>query len=84
MVGDAPRVRALVEGPTRQLLKLYRDPPTVHRTFGPATPTSLTVELRASDVDLPTGADGVTVRDVQPRVLVLRFHTAADRSAASR
>ena len=74
--GDAPQVRALVSGPTKQLLKLYRDPPVVRRSFGPATPAALTVELRVSDVDLPVGIDKVAVRDVEPRVLSLHFRPA--------
>jgi hypothetical protein len=81
MVGDAPRVRALVAGPTRQLLKLYRDPPTVRRAFGPQTPNAMTVELHAADVELPSGTDQVAVRDVDPHVLALRFQPAATRSA---
>src|SRR5438067_5056954 len=82
LVGDAPRVRALVSGPTRELLKLYADPPTVHRAFGIATPSEVHVELRPSDVDVPTGVLQVTVRDVQPRTLALRFSTTADQRAA--
>jgi hypothetical protein len=74
--GAVPPLRALVSGPTKQLLKLYRDPPTVRHTFGPGTPAQLTVDLTASDVDLPSGADRVAVRDVEPHVLALRFRPA--------
>jgi hypothetical protein len=73
---SVPPLRALVSGPTKQLLKLYRDPPTVRRSFGPATPAAMTLELRATDVDLPSGVDRVAVRDVEPRVLSLRFRPA--------
>ena len=83
LVGEAPRVRALVSGPTRELLKLYADPPTVHRTFATPTPEAVRVELRPSDVDVPTGVQQVTVRDVQPRALALRFRPTADRRAAT-
>ena len=62
--------------------KLYADPPTVHRTFGSETPSEVHVELRPSDVDVPTGVLQVTVRDVQPRTLALRFSTTADQRAA--
>ena len=74
--GSVPPLRALVSGPTRQLLKLYREPPTVRRAFGPATPDALTFELRASDVELPADADKVAVRDLEPRVVSLRFRPA--------
>jgi len=80
LLGPAPEVRALVSGPARELVKLYRDPPTVRHAFGPTTPSTLTLELHAADVDLPTGADAVAVRDVQPHVLELRFQPAANRA----
>jgi hypothetical protein len=81
LLGPMPEVRALVSGPTRQLVKLYRDPPTVRHAFGPTTPSALTLELRATDVDLPSGTGAVAVRDVQPHVLELRFQPAANHAA---
>ena len=83
LVGDAPVVRALVSGPTHQLLKLYTDPPTVHRTFGVDTPADVRVELHPSDVTVPVGVDRVIVRDVRPRALALHFRPAADQRAAT-
>ena len=81
LLGPTPDVRALVSGPTRQLVKLYRDPPTVRHAFGPTTPSTITLELRAADIDLPSGTDAVSVRDVEPHVLELRFQPAANRAS---
>lgn len=75
LVGAPPAMRALVVGPTRELLKLSNVPPVVRRAFGAGTPGEVTVEVRPSDVDLPTGVGRVIVRDVEPRAVVLHFQT---------
>ena len=77
LVSAPPAVRALVAGPTRELLKLYAVPPAVHRTFGPGTPDAVRLELRPHDVALPAGVTRVVVRDVDPREVALRFRPAA-------
>jgi hypothetical protein len=80
LLGSAPKLHALVSGPTRELLKLYRDPPTVHHAFGAGTPSLVRLDLRVADVDLPSGLADVVVRDVEPHTLALRFRTAGDRN----
>ena len=77
LVGPPPTVRALVVGPTRELIKLAAVPPAVRRAFGPGTPDSVRVDLRPTDVDLPTGVSRVVVREVEPRSIVLRFTTTS-------
>ena len=77
LVGDPPLVRALVEGPAREILKLYATPPAIHRAVGREAADAmgadeLRVDLRTSDVDLPTGVVRVSVRDVRPRAVTLR------------
>jgi hypothetical protein len=79
LVDPPPRVRALVEGPARELLKLYTTPPAIHPVFGRETPDSMRVTLRPVDVDLPTGVARLTVSDVQPHAIVLRFVNVARR-----
>jgi hypothetical protein len=78
LVGARPEIRAIVAGPTRELLKLYASPPVVRRAFAPGTPDSVRVELRAGDVSLPEGVSA-TVLDVRPRTLALRFETLVER-----
>jgi hypothetical protein len=63
---DLPSVHALVVGSGRDLLKLYATPPTVRRHLGEDSPDTVVLEIRPSDVDLPSGVN-VRVQDVQPR-----------------
>jgi hypothetical protein len=78
LVGARPEIRAIVAGPTRELLKLYASPPVVRRAFAPGTPDLVRMELRAGDVSLPEGVSA-TVLDVRPRALALRFETLVER-----
>jgi hypothetical protein len=86
LVSRPPVVRALVSGPTRELLKLYAVPPSLRRAFGAETPDDVSLDLHPSDIDLPAGVERVTVRDVLPHVLPLRFQVVhppvADRPRA--
>lgn len=72
-----PTVRALVAGPRRELARLDGDPPVVRRVIDPDVADVDTIELRAADVDV--GAASVRVRDVQPRLIPLRFTVRAER-----
>jgi hypothetical protein len=76
LAAPAPAVRALVVGSTRELLKLYVRPPAVRYIISADAPESYDIELRASDVDLPSGVRAV-VRDVQPKRVTLRLAHAA-------
>jgi len=66
-----PVVRALVTGPTRELIKLYAGSPVI-RTIVPATATGSTfrIPIQPSDVVLPRAAN-VVVQDLEPRALIL-------------
>ncbi len=66
----APPVRALVEGKRRALFKMFSSPPTMQRGVSSALGDSAQLELRAQDVDLPSGSE-VVVRDLQPRLLTI-------------
>ena|SRR5688500_7633773 len=80
LVGAVPRVRALVVGPSRELLKLYASPPVLRRGVGDAAEgDSVLVELRPADVDLPSGIGPIAVRDLRPRTIVLRVEALAAR-----
>ncbi len=68
VASDLPNVHALVVGSGRDLLKLYATPPTVRRHLGEDSPDTVMLEIRPSDVDLPSGVN-VRVQDVQPRAI---------------
>lgn len=72
VTSNVPDVHALVVGSGRDLLKLYATPPTVRRHLGEDAPDSVVLEIRPSDVDLPSGVNA-RVQDVQPRVIPLRL-----------
>lgn len=79
LVGSTPQVRALVAGPARELLKLSASPPVLRRAVTPGASDTARVELRPSDVDLPSGVEGVAVRDIRPRVITFHFEPPAAR-----
>lgn len=83
LVDHPPPMRALVVGRRRELLRLFTSPLEIRRAFGPDTPDSMRLELRPSDVDVPSGIS-VAVRDVQPRALTLRFSSVAERNVPVR
>lgn len=76
VTGAMPTVHALVAGPTRELLELYAKPPAIRRIVGATVADSVSIELRAADVDLPTSVKSVSVRDVEPRVVTLHLERA--------
>lgn len=78
LVSPRPVVQALVVGRGRELLKLYATPPVVRRVLPADVDDSVRFDLRPVDVDLPEGIDAI-VRDVQPRMFVLRFSSTAER-----
>lgn len=73
-----PTVQALVVGRGRELLKLYAAPPVIRRVLPADVHDTVQFELRPVDVDLPEGIDAI-VRDVQPRTIMLRFSSTAER-----
>ena len=78
LVGDRPQLHALVVGRSREVFKLFDRPPVIRRAFGAETPAQVRLQLLPGDVDLPPGVEA-TVRDVQPRAVVLRFATVRPR-----
>ena len=83
LLGDPPRLRALVAGSTADIVKLYATPPEIRRTIGGDVPDTLVLDLTPSDVRIPPelSAD-VRVLDVQPRSVTLRFETKASSQVA--
>lgn len=72
-LADAPpTVRAYVVGRRRDLFKLISSPPTLQRAITEDDRDSVRIELRAQDLDMPTGTD-VVVRDLRPRLLTFRL-----------
>lgn len=69
---EPPRIRALVRGSGRDILKLYSTPPAIRMSIGGSVGDSLSLALRPADVDLPPGVTAV-VRDVQPRRITLNL-----------
>ena len=83
LLGDPPRLRALVAGSTADIVKLYATPPEIRRSIGGDVPDTLVLDLTPSDVRIPPelSAD-VRVLDVQPRSVTLRFETKASNDVA--
>jgi hypothetical protein len=83
LLGDPPRLRALVAGSTADIVKLYATPPEIRRSIGGDVPDTLVLDLTPSDVRIPPelSAD-VRVLDVQPRSVTLRFETKASSDVA--
>ena len=80
LAGERPQLRALVAGRGRTLLSLFDTPPVIRRTFGAGTPDSARILVRPTDVELPPEIEA-TVRDVQPRTLLLRFRRVEPAAA---
>jgi hypothetical protein len=80
LAGERPQLRALVAGRGRTLLSLFDTPPVVRRAFGANAPDSVRIFVRPGDVELPPGIEA-TVRDVQPRSVLLRFRGHAEPAA---
>lgn len=78
LVGEIPKVQALVGGRGRELLKLYTSGPEIRRVVSADTPNEVTLDLRPGDVIIPGNAD-VRVRDVTPRAISLDFNVTEQR-----
>ena len=78
LTSSRPAIRALVAGRARDLIKLYDSPPVVRRVITDDAPDSVAIDLRPTDVYIPPDVDA-TVRDVQPRTVVLVFDVTASR-----
>lgn len=73
-------VQALVSGRAVDIVKLYAEPPSVHRRVDGDVPDTLVLDITPSDVRLPAEfTNDVRVLDVQPRSVVLRFGARATR-----
>jgi hypothetical protein len=80
LLGEPPRVRALVAGRAADLVKLYATPPVVHRRVSGDAPDTLVLDLVPADVHIPAEVGNVVrVLDLQPRSVTLRFETRATR-----
>ena len=75
-----PQLQALVAGRAVDIVKLYVDPPAVHRRIDGDAPDTLVLDVTPADVRLPAGyTNAVRILDVQPRNVTLRFGTRATR-----
>ena len=73
-------LEALVAGRAVDIVKLYAEPPSVHRRIDGDVPDTLVLDVTPSDVRLPPEfANDVRILDVQPRSVTLRFGTRATR-----
>ena len=80
LLGEAPRVRALVAGRASDLARLFASPPVMRRTVGGDAPDTLVLDISPGDVRMPPDLTGhVRVLDVEPRSVTLRFGTRASR-----
>ena len=70
------RVRARVTGPARELMLLGAQPPVLRRPITTGAPDTLRLELLPEDVELPTAAGRVRVREVRPRAITVRLGRA--------
>lgn len=71
-------LRALVSGRAVDIVKLYANPPVVHRIIDGDAPDTLQLDITTTDVRLPPEmAENVHVLDVNPRTVTLRFGTRA-------
>lgn len=66
------RVRALVEGRGRDILKLFATPPSLQPVFGADTPRRVTYRPNPRDVRLPRDVQ-VVVRSVAPEEMTVHF-----------
>ncbi len=83
LLGEPPRVRALVAGRASDLAKLYAMPPVIRRTVSGDAPDTLVLDLLPGDVRIPAELKSdVRVLDIEPRRVTLRFETRASRRVA--
>jgi hypothetical protein len=83
LLGDPPRLRALIAGSAADVVKLYATPPEIRRTISGDAPDTLVLDLTPSDVRLPPELTGaVRILDLQPRSVTLRFENKASRTVS--
>lgn len=80
LAAELPRVKALYAGRTRELIKLYREPPQVHKVI-PDTLTGAmyTLELSLADLSVVEGAD-VRAQAIEPRIFIVVLDDVFQRS----
>lgn len=71
-----PPIHALVAGREDELVELLARPLVITKAMSANTPDTVVVDLGVQDVDVP---QGVTVRDVQPRSVTLRFEPTSTK-----
>ena len=74
----APQLRALVTGPSRELLKLYATPPTIMANVPPSASGRWRLPVAPADVQLSRSAR-VSIQDVEPRVIEFDLDRLARR-----
>jgi hypothetical protein len=75
-----PAVQALYAGSTRELIKLYAEPPVIRKTIPDTVDGSeYTIELSVTDLTV-AGDANVTARDVQPQLIAVQLDKLAQRS----
>lgn len=80
LLDTPPQLQALVAGRAVDIVKLYADPPAVHRRVDGDAPDTLVLDVTPADVRLPAEfTNEVRILDVQPRSVTLRFGTRATR-----
>lgn len=71
LAAELPEVKALYAGRTRELIKLYREPPLVHKVIPDTLTGALyTVEVSLADLSVLEGAD-VRAQAVEPRIFTV-------------
>ncbi len=78
LVGKVPRVRALIAGKGRELMKLYSSPPTMHRVISADSDSVVALDLRPSDIDL--GNIDAKANDVRPRLITIPVRQIVPRT----
>lgn len=78
---EMPEIHTLVAGEGKEIFALFTAPPVVRRDV-PASEDSVTLTLRAGDVELPPNAS-VLVRDIQPRTIHVRLIPRGSSAARS-
>ena len=73
-----PAITAHVMGRPSEILKLANTPLVIRRPVAGDVPDTLTLALRASDVEVPENVE-IIVREVYPQSLTLRFEPTARR-----
>jgi hypothetical protein len=82
LLGDPPRVRALVAGPASDIVRLHALTPVLRRTIGSHSSDTLVLDLVPGDVHLPAEmARDVRVLELEPRTVTLRFAARPTRRA---